>query len=57
MNKKENNYDVVLIPICCNYNICDKINTQYARALLGRDYKGFGTSTETSNAVLVIRKL
>ena len=54
MNDKTN---VKQIPIYCNYNICDKVNTQYARALLGRDYKGFGTSSETSNAVFVIRKL
>ena len=57
MNKKKNDYDVVLVPIYCNYNICDKVNAQYARALLGRDYKGFGISSETSNAVFVIRKL
>lgn len=27
-------------------------NVPYARTILGRDYKGFGTGSETSNGVI-----
>ena len=57
MNEKQIAFGSILIPIYCNYNICDKVDVKYARTLLCRDYKGFGTSSETSNAVCIIRKL
>ena len=44
---------VFKLPVYCNYNhITPPI--EYARTLMARDYKGFGTSNETSNAVLEI---
>ena len=41
---------VFKIPIYCNYSKVGKM-ASIARTLLARDYKGFGTSNETSNAV------
>ena len=35
-----------------NYNKVDNVNVDVARTILSRDYKGFGSSNETSNGVL-----
>ena len=40
------------IPIYCNYRKIDRIYPPHARSILARDYKGFGTSKETSNGVI-----
>ena len=37
-----------------NYKKIEKINPDYARTILSRDHKGFGTSNETSNGVFEI---
>ena len=39
-------------PIYCNYNKVEQITPPYARTVLARDYKGFGSSNETSNGVI-----
>ena len=39
-------------PIYCNYNKIEQITPPIARTILARDYKGFGSSDETSNGVL-----
>ena len=39
-------------PVYANYNRIDAVNSEYTRAILSRDYKGFGTGFETSNGVL-----
>lgn len=44
--------NVFKIPAYCNYNKCNKVYASYARTILARDYKGFGTSDETTNAVI-----
>lgn len=36
-----------------NYNKCTKINPQVSLTIMSRDYKGFGTSKELSNGVIV----
>ena len=35
-----------------NYRYIEKRNVQIARTILARDYKGFGSSSETSNGVI-----
>lgn len=40
------------VPVYANYRKIDGINVDVARTLLSRDYKGFGTGSETSNGVL-----
>lgn len=35
-----------------NYNKIDRVDVDIAQAILSRDYKGFGTSNETSNGVV-----
>ena len=42
------------IPVYCNYNIMNGFNVPYARTILGRDYKGFGTGSETTTGILEI---
>lgn len=41
-----------LIPVRMNYNRVDRINDDTAKAIMARDYKGFGTSVETQNGVI-----
>lgn len=35
-----------------NYNKIESVDVGIARSVLSRDYKGFGTSVETSNGVI-----
>lgn len=39
-----------------NYNKIERIEVDVARTLLSRDYKGFGSSNETSNGVVEVGK-
>lgn len=39
-----------------NYNRIDKTNTEVAKTLCARDYKGFGTGFDTMNGVIECRK-
>ena len=40
------------VPVYANYNKIDKVDPDYAVTVLSRDYKGFGSSNETSNGVI-----
>lgn len=35
-----------------NYNFVDKVDTECAKTLCARDYKGFGTGFDTMNGVI-----
>lgn len=39
-----------------NYNFVDKVNTECAKTLCARDYKGFGTGFDTMNGVIECQK-
>ena len=43
-------------PIYMNYKMIDKRNVKVAKTLMSRDYKGFSSGFETSNAVIVQEK-
>lgn len=43
------------VTVYANYKTVDKRNVKIARTILARDYKGFGSSRETSNAVCAWR--
>lgn len=40
-----------------NYNKIDKTDTQVAKTLCARDYKGFGTGFDTMNGVIECNKI
>lgn len=39
-----------------NYNFVDKVDTDCAKTLCARDYKGFGTGFDTMNGVIECQK-
>jgi DNA-cytosine methyltransferase len=43
--------EVQKVPVLCNYSIVEKV-TNVARTICSRDYKGFGTSSQTQNGVI-----
>lgn len=43
--------DVQKVPVLCNYSSVEKV-TNIARTICSRDYKGFGTSSQTQNGVI-----
>lgn len=40
------------MPARMNYSRIDSISNDTAKAIMARDYKGFGTSAETQNGVI-----
>lgn len=40
------------VPAFVNFKKIDKLDVPYAQTILARDYKGFGTSNETSTGIL-----
>lgn len=44
------------IPVYANYRICDGFDVGFARTIMARDYKGPGSSKQTSTCVVEIWK-
>jgi hypothetical protein len=48
---EESPTEVKKVPVLCNYSSVEKV-TNIARTICSRDYKGFGTSSQTQNGVI-----
>lgn len=45
------------IPVYANYRICDRLDVDYARTVMARDYKGPGSSKQISTCIVEIWKI